>query len=50
MFIFNSLILVLQKYLLCSDRLDEVSDDEDLDLIPPKPVDNQCGPCSCVIQ
>ncbi|XP_062517355.1 protein FAM219A-like [Corticium candelabrum] len=31
-------------------RLDEVSDDEDLDLIPPKPVDNQCGQCGCVIQ
>jgi hypothetical protein len=39
-----------QQLLKDGFRLDEVSDDEDLDLIPPKTVDSQCGPCSCVIQ
>ena len=29
-------------------RLDEVSDEEDLDLIPPRPVDDKCQCCGAV--
>lgn len=30
------------------DRLDEVSGEEDLDLIPPRPVDDRCQCCGAV--
>lgn len=30
------------------NRLDEVSDEEDLDLIPPRPVDDRCQCCGAV--
>ena len=30
------------------NRLDEVSDEEDLDLIPPRPVDDRCHCCGAV--
>ncbi|XP_030313108.1 protein FAM219B [Calypte anna] len=45
-----------QQLLQDGYHLDEVPDDEDLDLIPPKPVTSSCCPCclgenlSCVIQ
>ena len=29
-------------------RLDEISDEEDLDLIPPRPVDDRCQCCGAV--
>ena len=38
------------KLLICDlfNRLDEVSDEEDLDLIPPRPVDDRCQCCGAV--
>eukprot|EP00118_Oscarella_pearsei_P029204 m.3909 g.3909 ORF g.3909 m.3909 type:complete len:154 (+) comp9972_c0_seq2:59-520(+) len=42
-----------QQLLKDGFRLDEVSDDEDLDLIPPKPVEERCHcfccTCACII-
>lgn len=42
------------NYLLCCfvvtliHRLDEISDEEDLDLIPPRPVEDRCQCCGAV--
>lgn len=42
------IVYMLRFVAILIHRLDEISDEEDLDLIPPRPVEDRCQCCGAV--